>query len=84
VRPLTLVLKVYLAQKGMNKTFTGGIGSFMVQLMVIALVQECNREAGGNGHGPPTDLGYLLCTFFEFYGTKFDYQTTGEISLYLR
>ncbi|CAN0335578.1 unnamed protein product, partial [Ectocarpus sp. 12 AP-2014] len=24
VRPLTLVLKVYLAQKGMNKTFTGG------------------------------------------------------------
>lgn len=51
------------------------------QLMVIALVQKCNREARRNGHGPPTDLGYLLCEFFEFYGTKLAYPTTGELSL---
>ncbi|CAM9962866.1 unnamed protein product [Ectocarpus fasciculatus] len=77
VRPLTLVLKVYLAQKDLNKTYTGGIGSFMVQLMVIALVQKCNREAKSNGHDPPTDLGYLLYEFFEFYGNQLNYRTTG-------
>ena len=48
------------------------------QLMVVALVQKCTRDAKAKGCEPPTDLGFLLQEFFDFYGNQLDYATTGE------
>ena len=36
LRPIILVLKYFLVQRELNETYRGGIGSFMLQLMVIA------------------------------------------------
>jgi DNA polymerase sigma len=40
VRPLVLLLKYYLAQRSLNDTYTGGVGSFMLTLMVVHVVQQ--------------------------------------------
>ena len=35
-----LVLKYFLQQRNLNVTFKGGVGSFLLQLMVIASIQH--------------------------------------------
>ena len=40
MKPLVLVLKYFLAQRSLNVTFKGGVGSFLLQLMVIASIQH--------------------------------------------
>ncbi len=46
LRPLTLLLKYFMHVRGLNETYTGGIGSFMLQLMIIAMLQrhECRYK----------------------------------------
>lgn len=46
--------------------------------MVVALVQKCARDAKRKGHPPPTNLGFLLDEFFDFYGNQLNYATTGK------
>ncbi|CAN0556213.1 unnamed protein product [Laminaria digitata] len=46
--------------------------------MVVALVQKCGREARVKGQEPPTNLGYYLDEFFDFYGNQLNYASTGE------
>ena len=46
--------------------------------MVVALVQKCGREYRVLGHEPPTNLGYYLDEFFDFYGNQLNYASTGE------
>ena len=41
-------------------------------------VQKCGREARASGHEPPTNLGYYLDEFFDFYGNQLNYASTGE------
>lgn len=45
VRPLVLVLKYFLIQRGLNETYSGGIGSFLLVLMVTHVVQIAGVEA---------------------------------------
>jgi DNA polymerase sigma len=45
VRPLVLLVKYYLAQRSLNDTYTGGIGSFMITLMVLHVVQMVRPPA---------------------------------------
>ena len=40
MKPLVLVLKYFLHQRELNITFKGGVGSFLLQLMVIASIQH--------------------------------------------
>ena len=40
MKPLVLVLKYFLHQRELNVTFKGGVGSFLLQLMVIASIQH--------------------------------------------
>jgi DNA polymerase sigma len=40
VRPLVLVLKYFLLQRALNETYTGGVGSFLLVLMVVHVVQR--------------------------------------------
>lgn len=50
----------------------------LVQLMVVALVQKCRRVARGCTGVMPTNLGYLLCHFLDFYGNQLKYDVDGE------
>ena len=68
IKPLVLVLKMFLYVKGLNDTYTGGLGSYSIALMVVALLQSTstNREH-------PHSLGQLLLEFLFFYGYQMDY-----------
>ncbi|CAK4075053.1 unnamed protein product [Aphanomyces euteiches] len=69
-RPLTLLLKYFLQQRGLNETFKGGVGSFLLQLMVVSFLQHSNRNSRYRNEG--TDLGHLLFGFFDLYGNIFN------------
>jgi non-canonical poly(A) RNA polymerase PAPD5/7 len=43
MRPLTMVLKVFLAQRRMNDTYSGGIGSFLLCGMIASFLQMRTR-----------------------------------------
>ena len=77
LRPLILVLKHFLLQRRLNETFTGGIGSFMLQLMVVSFLQMRHRTDCATGVRCAPNLGSLLLEFFELYGRDFNYGVTG-------
>ena len=65
LRPLVLALKCTLQQAGLHDTFTGGIGSFLLFLMVLRVLQRI-RERGDEAsfevgpHDRVGDLGLQL------------------------
>jgi hypothetical protein len=67
LRPLVLVLKSFLAQRGLHSPFTGGIGGYALLNLVTAHLQS---------GAPPTDLGDALAGFFRLYAS-FDYRRCG-------
>jgi len=74
LRPLVLVLKYFLLQRGLNEPYSGGIGSYTLVLMLVSFLQmrSCNQPDSDF-----MDLGILLRDFLEFYGSKFNYYCTG-------
>ncbi|RLN93769.1 hypothetical protein BBJ28_00008449 [Nothophytophthora sp. Chile5] len=77
-RPLTLVLKYFMAQRGLNETYSGGIGSFLLQLMVISYLQQYRRGLGPEHDDPKyNNLGQLLVGFLTLYGRDFNYDELG-------
>lgn len=41
LKPLVLVLKYFLLQRDLNETYTGGLGSYALVLLVISFLQVC-------------------------------------------
>nr|CCA16045.1 Poly(A) RNA polymerase putative [Albugo laibachii Nc14]CCA26462.1 Poly(A) RNA polymerase putative [Albugo laibachii Nc14] len=77
-RPLVLVLKYFLAQRELNETFQGGIGSFLLQLMVVSFLQQYRRQLGTlYDDFRYNNLGKLLVEFFTLYGREFNYEQVG-------
>jgi non-canonical poly(A) RNA polymerase PAPD5/7 len=76
VRPLVMVLKLFLKQRGLNEVFTGGISSFSLTLMVISLLQ-LHPRLQTNEIKAEENLGIMLIEFFELYGRHFNYKHTG-------
>lgn len=77
-RPLALVLKYFLAQRELNETFQGGIGSFLLQLMVVSFLQQYRRQLGTlYDDFRYNNLGKLLVEFFVLYGRDFNYEQVG-------
>lgn len=73
-RPLTLVLKYFMAQRGLNETYTGGVGSFLLQMMVVSFLQHHGRVLGANHNDSKfNNLGHLLMGFLTLYGRDFNY-----------
>lgn len=70
-RPLVMIVKYFLSQRGLNETYTGGFGSFMVTLLVFAYVQHLDRTFGPT-ESQRSNLGTLLLGFFHFYGNQFN------------
>jgi non-canonical poly(A) RNA polymerase PAPD5/7 len=65
-RAVSLVVKLFLAVRGMNKNFHGGLGSFKVYMMVAAMLEQYA------GHSIGSDSGAMLLRFFELYGRVAD------------
>jgi non-canonical poly(A) RNA polymerase PAPD5/7 len=84
LKPLTFVLKYFLAARGLNEPYTGGCGSFMLQLMIVSFLQhrerhslQHSRDQRYDGVVDTMNLGSMLLEFFELYGMDFNYLTTG-------
>ena len=77
LRPLTFVLKYFLAARGLNEPYSGGVGSYLLQLMIVALLQHRERDAVNYRRPSLNNLGSLLLEFLELYGIEFNYLTTG-------
>lgn len=77
LRPLIFVLKYFLAARVLNEPYSGGVGSYMLQLMIVSFLQHRERESVNFGKSGPYNLGGLLVEFLELYGTHFNYFTTG-------
>jgi non-canonical poly(A) RNA polymerase PAPD5/7 len=77
LRPLTFVLKYFLASRGLNEPYSGGIGSYLLQLMIVSFLQHRERESYNFGYPSVYNLGGLLMEFLQLYGVQLNYFTTG-------
>lgn len=77
LRPLTFVLKYFLAVRRLNEPYSGGIGSFLLQLMIVSFLQHRERDAFNYRRPSLHNLGSLLLEFVELYGLDFNFYTTG-------
>lgn len=77
LRPLAFVLKKYMASRGLNQPYTGGVGSFLLQMMILTFLQHRERDAVHKRMPSSCNLGALLVEFFEFYSTDFNFILTG-------
>ncbi|KAL3672190.1 hypothetical protein V7S43_002852 [Phytophthora oleae] len=89
LKPLLMVIRQFLREKALNSAFTGGLSSYAVTLLAVFMMEmqrhqeeEEEEQEGGEADETPEDketmrLGQLLLDFLEYYGTSFDYYTTG-------
>jgi len=80
LKKLVLVLKQLLLQRGLNDAYTGGLSSYCLTIMAAAVLQRYHLHNLSLAQAPSNssiseytpELGSLLVSFFETYGTKFD------------
>ncbi|KAK2944339.1 putative non-canonical poly(A) RNA polymerase PAPD5/7 [Blattamonas nauphoetae] len=85
IRPLIIVLKSYLMKERLSETYHGGMGSYLLSLLVISHLQMFKRNYQSAQNSPQDpfpsseapSLGRLLITFFHLYGLQFDYLRNG-------
>lgn len=65
---LTLV-KQFLAMRGLNEVYQGGLGSFTLTCLIISLIQQLPSVVSGEVD-PSTNLGVILLEFLELYGKR--------------
>jgi len=77
LRPLTFVLKYFTASRGLNEPYSGGVGSFLLQLLIVSFLQHRERDAIKFRRPSPYNLGCLLVELCELYGMDLNFATTG-------
>lgn len=70
---LVIILKQFLHEHDLKETFTGGLGSYCLVLMVASFLQIYLALCPSS----PSNYGLLLLGFLELYGVKFDFGSTG-------
>ena len=79
LKPLVLILKVYLMLRNFNEPFYGGIGSYLLVALVTAFLK--NHASMRNSLVFSTcNLGHLLFDFFRFFGEELDEESVGFAS----
>ncbi|RZB83226.1 terminal nucleotidyltransferase 4A [Glycine soja] len=73
LRPLCLILKVFLQQRELNEVYSGGIGSYALLTMLMAMLRNLRLSQASAEH----NLGVLLVHFFDFYGRKLNTSDVG-------
>ncbi|KAJ3223257.1 hypothetical protein HK099_001348 [Clydaea vesicula] len=76
LRPLMLILKLFLLQRNFNEVFTGGIGSYGLLIMVSSFLKAHPRLQSGQIKAED-NIGIFLLEFFELYGLNLNYQHVG-------
>ncbi|KAL1616723.1 hypothetical protein SLS56_011317 [Neofusicoccum ribis] len=76
---IATLVKQFLAMRGLNEVYTGGLGGFSVICLVVSLIHTMPVRQSNN-HTADSDFGELLLNFFDLYGNKFNLNTT-RISL---
>ncbi|KAH7045931.1 hypothetical protein B0J12DRAFT_576447 [Macrophomina phaseolina] len=76
---IATLIKQYLAMRGLNEVFTGGLGGFSVICLVVSLLHNWPARQSHN-LDPRQHYGDVLLNFFDLYGNKFNINTT-RISL---
>jgi len=72
LRPLSLVLKHLINTLGLNQTYSGGLSSYGLLLMVVFLLQR--KESERTSYSSENyNLGELLLSFLQSYGFEYDY-----------
>jgi DNA polymerase sigma len=69
LKPLILVLKAFLKSRQLNEPYHGGVGSFLLTMLVTSYLQRKYKEGGTD----KIDLGKHLVDFFQLYGVTFNY-----------
>ncbi|KAI3988368.1 hypothetical protein MKX01_012157 [Papaver californicum] len=79
LRPLCLILKVFLQQRELNEVYSGGIGSYTLLSMLIAQLQLHwkGQYVQDRRASPEHNLGILLINFFDIYGRKLNIHDVG-------
>ena len=73
---LVIILKQFLHEHDLKETFTGGLGSYCLVLMVASFLQ-IYLALCPSSPSSPSNYGLLLLGFLELYGVKFDFGSTG-------
>lgn len=63
------------AQRKLNETYTGGIGSFLLSAMIVSFLQMKEKVAVYTDTQLNYNLGCLLMEFLHHYGVSFNYFT---------
>lgn len=78
LRPLIVILKTFLSQRKLNDTYTGGVGSFVLSIMIVSFLQHRQKILSFQQISSATwNLGSLLIEFFYLYGVTFNYEEVG-------
>ncbi|KAB2577179.1 PAP/25A-associated [Lasiodiplodia theobromae] len=72
---IATLVKQFLAMRGLNEVFTGGLGGFSVICMVVSLLQNWPGRQSNN-FVPEEHYGDVLLNFFDLFGNKFNIATT--------
>lgn len=75
LRPLTIILKYFLKQCRMNDTWSGGISSYTLLILIISFLQMHTPSRGtSREYDENYNLSVILKNFLKFYGYEFDYE----------
>eukprot|EP00475_Leptophrys_vorax_P045503 TRINITY_DN9466_c0_g1_i2.p1 TRINITY_DN9466_c0_g1~~TRINITY_DN9466_c0_g1_i2.p1 ORF type:complete len:425 (-),score=86.96 TRINITY_DN9466_c0_g1_i2:69-1343(-) len=83
LKHLVLVIKHFLYCRQMNETFYGGLGSFVTLMMVSNFLKLFPQQFPNRSEKSSVkllhdcNLGILLISFFQLYGTDFNFATCG-------
>ncbi|KAH0556178.1 hypothetical protein GP486_005890 [Trichoglossum hirsutum] len=69
------LIKHFLAMRGLNEVYTGGLGGFSVTCLVVSLLQNMPQVASGNLTAEH-HLGEVLMEFLDLYGNLLNISTT--------
>ncbi|TGZ85433.1 hypothetical protein EX30DRAFT_326516 [Ascodesmis nigricans] len=73
---IVTIIKHFIAMRGLNEVYIGGIGSFSITCMVVSLLQLLPSVQSGK-LDPSLHLGLILMEFFDLYGKRFDTRNVG-------
>lgn len=79
LKPLCLILKIFLQQRELNEVYSGGIGSYALLVMLMTHLQmHWSRQSSvGKSTFLESNLGILLIDFFDLYGRKLNANDVG-------
>ena len=71
LKPITLIIKKFLALQDLNEPFKGGLGSYGLVILILAFLNTFMPQ-GQMNMNHQSYLGRVLFKFLSFYGKEFN------------